>query len=478
MPIERRIFWIVVGLTGATFWISPYPPMTDLPQHAGQIALWRALLAGTSPWQAVFQINYFTPYLVGSGLALLLSFILPVAAALKLVLTLAYYGFVAACVLLRRRMGADRRVDWLAVTGFFGLAYEYGLFPFLVAAPVVMAFIVVALEHARAPQGRPAWVAGSWLCLVGLVLFFTHGLAFLFANLAGVAFLLRERRPFARLLAGVVPYGLFAVLCLAYVLTQVHGAAWASNAQTGPQWPGLFSGMKHFLSFPIGAPRLDWLLAPLVPLFLFLPLLLGCRFNRQDKSAFVPILVLLLWLAVVPDSFNEDWFVTERFALFLLPFYGLLFAPSKQGARLQTLARFGLPILCCGFLAIHVARLVSFARESQSFDEVLAAVPSGQRAEARVLDIASPAAQNPMAYTSFPLWYQAEKGGLVDFNFAYFPTQVVTYRAGKSPAGSQRYIFVRKDDPLPAGLFADKACKPVLLKSAGPWSVFENVTCP
>jgi hypothetical protein len=112
--IERVAFWLTVLLAGATFWIAPRPPMADLPQHAGQIALWRDLLQGTSNWQSLVQVNYFTPYLMGSGLALLLSFVMPVAAALKLLLALSYYAFVAACVLAAARDG-ERKATGLAL---------------------------------------------------------------------------------------------------------------------------------------------------------------------------------------------------------------------------------------------------------------------------------------------------------------------------------------------------------------------------
>ena len=40
-----------------------------------------------------------------------------------------------------------------------------------------------------------------------------------------------------------------------------------------------------------------------------------------------------------------------------------------------------------------------------------------------------------------------------------------------------RYFFVRSTQPLPPGLFPTGRCAPVLIKSAGDWSVFENVNC-
>jgi hypothetical protein len=85
-PVDfaRVGFMASVVLAGATFWISPRLPMTDLAQHAAQVTLWRDLLLDTSKWQSFLYINYFTPYLVGYGLALPLSLVMPVSAVLKL----------------------------------------------------------------------------------------------------------------------------------------------------------------------------------------------------------------------------------------------------------------------------------------------------------------------------------------------------------------------------------------------------------
>src|SRR5262245_17337319 len=168
--------------------------MSDLAQHAGQVAVWRDLLSGTSKWQALLYVNYFTPYLLGYGLALALSFLMPVAAALKLALMLAYYLFVAACVMLRRRLDGDARLDWLFIPGFFGYAFVWGFYPFLIAVPIAVLFMVAAHRYAE----RPALASGALVLLAGLALFYAHGMAFLFANAVGVVFVLLGHRTIAR----------------------------------------------------------------------------------------------------------------------------------------------------------------------------------------------------------------------------------------------------------------------------------------
>lgn len=476
---ERVVFWITVLLAGAVVWVAPRLPLSDLPQHAGQIQLWHDLILGTSRWQSLVEVNLFTPYLVGGGLALLLSFVMPVSAALKLLLALSYYAFVLACVALRRELGGDRRLDWLFVTSFFGLAWLYGFFTFLIALPAAVLFMLLALRHAR---GLTA-TAAALLVAAGIVLFYSHGLAFVFAGAVGAAFLLLKRRTVRAALVAVVPYVVLGLLTIAYLLWRYVHPGIAIAPPAAPDWPGPLHGLAYLLFFPMGSHRMDPTLAPLVALFLFGPVLMGARIDRRNKAAVVPLVVLLLWLLAMPETFGDTYFAVSRFAVFFLPFYALLFAapPSPSNGPRAIVAGYAMAALCWGFIAIQTHRLVEFERESADFEEVLAAAEPGYRASQSIGDMVSPAAVTPMAYASFPLWYQVEKGGLVDFNFALYTTQVVRFRDPQAesapPFDSYRYFFIRSAGAgkvsVPPG-----ACAPVLRRQAGEWWLFEKTVCP
>ena len=472
--------------------------MLDLPQHAAQVAIWRDLLQGTSEWQPLLHIDYFTPYLLGDGLALLLSSIMPVSAALKVVLTVAYYGFVGACVLLRQRVEGDKRLDWLFIPGFFGLAYALGFYEFLVAAPVGLLFILLACRYAD----RPAPGLAIVLCLADLALFFAHGLVFLFANAIGVGFLLLRQRQAAVALAALLPYAALGVWCLAYSLIHLGGEIDTPRGWLEIGWGWDFSRISSLVQ-PLAVFEADGLFTVISLLMFGAPFVLDARLNRHQTVAFVPISVtLLVWLAVPSLTMNAS-FIYQRFSLFILPFYALVFCQagpmaggSSQKPRYGVVKRLWLPLLCWAFLAMHAQRLLTFAQESVAFDEVLMATEPGHRALGLILDPASAATGHLYAYLHFPLWYQAEKSGFVDFNFAGLPPQIVRFRIGRAPvvtdrialdarefdwashqAGIYRYFFVRHTAPLPAGYFPSGLCTPVLLRAAGPWSVFENLNC-
>lgn len=495
--IERLAFVSTVVLAGLTLWLAPRLPMTDLPQHAAQVAIWYDLLLGQSKWEPILHINYFTPYLLGYGSALLLSFVLPVSTALKLVLALAYYGFVAACVALSRQIGADRRLDWLFIPSFFGFAYAWGFYTFLVAAPIGVLFILLAHRYAD----RPTVSSGVALALAGIVLFFAHGLVFLLGCLIGGMFLLLKCR-LARLLPAALPYVALGLWCLIYAVVRLRLETNPADTPLGVFWGWGLSRLGlviYAVGRPEGPSDADWSLTPLLLLMLAAPLVLGSRPKRRDLTAFVPFIATLVFAAILPDVMMNSSLAYQRFALFALPFYALMFqAPDPPASR--ALRPLWLPVICWAFLAVHAGRLVAFAWESASFDEVLAATRPQQRALGLVFDQASAASGSPDVYVHFPLWYQVEKAGLVDFNFAGYLPQVVRYRPDREPAlfkagswwlfrpadkfdwardqmATYRYFFVRLAGRLPSGYFPAGRCAPVLLKSAGNWSVFENANC-
>ncbi|UEP48216.1 hypothetical protein LMA00_00125 [Burkholderia ambifaria] len=497
----RALFVATVAAAGLLFWLAPHPPMVDLPQHAAQVATLHDMLRGQSPWAPLLRINLFTPYLLGYGAAAALSFVMPVTAAFKVMLTLSLYGFVAAYVALRRRLGTDPRLDWLCVPGFFGFAYEFGLYSYLVATPVAMVFLALALDYAEQPTFR----RGAVLALVNLALFFSHGLIFVFANAIGGLFLLvRRPRTFSRALLAAWPYAVLALVTVLYAL--VH-----RDVDLAPMYPftviWTINPLARILSamfYPWGITSDNGLLLAFL-LIVAAPFLMASKANRH-VTAYVPALVVtIVWFGVPLFAINT-FFLFPRFAMFLLPFYALMFRAPVQAESgragtpwLVLMTQLILAGICAGFVAQQGVRVVRFADESADFDVVANAIEPAQRGLGIIVDRASVAADNPFVYENFPVWYQAEHGGFVDFNAARFPPQIVRFRLDQLPGVGPsdvsplplyrhfnwqrhqgrlyRYFFVRAETPLPDAFFANPDCRVVRVKTAGEWSVYEKQAC-
>jgi hypothetical protein len=505
--VERALFVCTVILAGALFWIAAKPGMGDLPQHVAQVTLLRDLLDGTSPWQHLVYINYVTPYLTGYLLALVLSYVMPVLTGMKLLLMVSYYAFVVACVLLRKRFAADARLDWLFVPGFFGVAFQFGFYTFLVATPLALFFILLARRFAE----TPTLACGFGLFIAGVGIFFSHGLVFLFACAIGAAFVLIRVRGIARLAMTLTPYALLGAVALAYMLYARHHAliTWSGQASTPVavvwdwQNPWGWHRLYNFLLYVFASQMKDWYFLPGGVFMLAAPWLMQARLKWREPVRLVPMIaVLVLWFLVPSDVLDVNY-LYQRFALYLLPAYALMFAypegrarPDGAGSLIPILTQAVLVLICWSFLGVLAVREHRFAVENESFETLLSVTEPGQRALNLVYATESPIIHNQYTYHSYPLWYQAEQKGFVDFNFAFALPQIVRFRPDQVPAMRPglvksaetfdwhavqghvyRYFFVRHVAPLPAHLFDNDECQVVLLKEAGEWSLFERRTC-
>ena len=361
-------------------------------------------------------------------------------------------------------------------------------------------FILLADRYAE----RKTVADGSRLCAMGLILFFAHGLVFLFACWIGVALLLARRERRARAWKGILAYIPLGVLSVVYAAIS-HGREAAlpngPDAVIWREWELRLNFISHiFCSTPYDLNVAIFVLIAGV-FMLWAPRLLKSSFNRTRYQAIIPMAVLaLVWIAA-PFYALKTTFIYTRFALFILPFYALMFC---RPARRKTISaneilearvvQWVLAAICWVLLAGQTERLVAFARESRDFDVVRLAVEPRHRALALILDNDSPAARSHVAYHHYPVWYQAENGGLVDFNFAWFTPQIVRFRSDQLPAirpfwrpedfswtehkgWLYRYFFIRHTQPIPETFFKNTQCEVALLKSAGSWSVYESKRC-
>jgi len=498
--LGRFGFYMVVLYGGLMLWVAPHLPMIDLPQHAAQVSLFRDILESQSKWTELFYINYFTPYLVGYGLVFLLSYLMPIAATFKVLLTLGFYGFVYGCVLLRKQFGSDNRLDWLFIPGYFGFAFVYGFFTFLLAASLGLLFIALAYRYALKPNVG----LGISLVLASFGLFFTHGLIFIFANTIGVVFIALRHRKFNTLIRIIFPYIISAILFCCYALIRIKFEVDnTEDPASHIEWRySIYRLGFPFMSFTREI-LLDKKMIPIGIGFFIAPILLKSKLNKKFFYAFVPLSVLILVWLFVPHIILTTSFLYQRFAIFMLPFYGFIFCKPQSlstGAIkddiYKSFSYIFLPILCCMFLGIQTERLIKFSDESAAFNELLAVTEPNQRAASLIFEKASPAAVNMYGYMHYPLWYQAEKHGLVDSNFALLLPQVVRFKSKFMTAARMdfdwypdkfnwvkhqgylyRYFFVRNSKPLPVSFFDNQQCKVNLVKSAGSWQLYESTDC-
>lgn len=428
--------WLAVALGAGSMFLAPRPPMVDFGHHVGQVALWRDLLSGSSPFADFLRINLLTPYLIGYGLALPLSFVVAPAIALKLVLAAAFPAFVWSAQAIRRDLRLDPALDWLFLFGFFGHAWLWGFYTFLVAAPVTL----VTLRQALRFDAGPTRAAGLKLFALAAVLLFCHGLQFVFVLLAmaliwlGRALSALRARVLAaslrELAVRAAPGFALAIFLVAFLLARRF-------AEPGDPTHGWSYGLPVLLR-PTAAILYVWgvdlgrgaIFLALTVAAMAIPLTAGLR--PRPGAPLAAFCAICLWLLAAPDTALDTGFLFQRFAAFLAPLWALTLAPA--GVRMMSPRR-ELALAACAVaaLGLHLWRVESFRREEAPFADILPAVEPGQRILNLPYDKASEATGLPYTYLHWGAWLQT-RGAFVDFNIAFFHPQVVRFKAGRMPA--------------------------------------------
>lgn len=496
----RLIFWVVTLLSGGIFWLSAHPPMIDIPQHAAQVALLLDFVNHDTQRLSPFYINYFTPYLLGYGLWCALGLVLPLATALKLLLTVSFWCFVLAGVSLRRQCKADARLDWMMLPTFFGFAFEWGFLTFLISAPLGILFIGQAMRYANELN----LTRGFTLFVAGLILFYCHGLIFIMCLAAGGLLSLAKTRAPKELISLLLPYLALTPLPITYfIVAQANPTTNQFDYATNLHWSWQLDRILQFIVFPWGAEH-SLSIKIIGTLALFTPLLLGCRINK-NKQSFIPLsLVALIWLSV-PHFAMKTAFLYERFALFILPFYALIFTNSIKNNnqpifRTSTLTKkispWILATIVISFMAMNALKFIAFNKESRDFKQLITKAPEGKRALALILDRESEAARSSHMYVHYASWYQAENRGVVDFSFAWFAPQPVRYRLDSLPKIKPGFewdaknfswkkhngqlfdlFLVRSNKPPSMAIFKNPDCVIEHIATSGSWHAYRKKSC-
>ncbi len=137
-------------------WIVPHPPLVDLPQHAAQVAILRDFTKEGLHYADVFRINWLTPYLFGYLLTWLFALVIPIATALKLVLSLSLVGTGLVGDAMNRALGGRASWSYCLLPGLFSSSFYWGYFNFIVCIPLTLALIWAAVSYAATPTRRHA----------------------------------------------------------------------------------------------------------------------------------------------------------------------------------------------------------------------------------------------------------------------------------------------------------------------------------
>jgi hypothetical protein len=483
---NTRLFAAVLVLSLAPLWMGRYLPMIDLPQHAAQIGALREIWSGNEAMGALFRVNWFTPYLLGYLLLYALALAMPITVATQVVVS----GAVVAIPLLTGRLlraaGADERWKWLAIPCSFGFAFYWGFLSFIVAAPLALLFLIRTIGFVKQPSLRN----GVSIALFAIVLFFCHVIVLGFASLVALGYVVGvHQRDLKALVLHALPYTAPLPLIGVWLAVTYDNEA---RVQSDPVIFGpLPYRLLNLLTQPAGREDLSGSAAMIVLIVtaavLLLPWLSGARFSRRPER-WLPFSLGLLVFLGAPHYVLSTAYFYQRLGLFLVPLW-LMAWDTPQ--RRRPIGRFAIPLVVL-WVVTNIGRFAAFARETETFTALMNEMEPGRRVAAMVYDPGTPLFGLPV-YLNFVPWYQAERHGIVDFNFADFYSSMARYRADAGPrlgenlawypeafrwdvdgGASYDYFVVKSNADVSAVIFKDKLPSVELAARSGWWWLYRN----
>lgn len=483
-PYNNVLFAIVAVAAVVPLWMSEFPPLVDLPQHAAQIAALHELLSGNSFYTHDLTINWFTPYLGGYLLLYLASTVLPLMVATKLLVSLAVIALPFVSGLLLRAMGGDERLKWLAIPAGYSFALYWGFFVYLVAVPVGLALACLTVSYEQSPTIKRS----IGIAALSIALFFCHAMALGFGALISLTYLLAKnfRNPL-RLIRLSLPYAaplpIIAIWMSHVIDTDV-------SVREAPFKPGTLQEklVVLFTQFSgLDGASFGTSLA-LFALTCLLPVLSGYRLSNKPER-WLPMLVGLLVYLAFPSNAQNTAYLFHRLAVFLVPLWLIMWDPPQ---RFRPVVFFAFLGMIGVWLAVNSSRFIGFARESASFSRVLDKAEPGKRMAGLMVCNSSPGFAYPV-YLHFASWYQSEYRGIADRSFATAHPSLVRYRDVDAPRVAKRiswrplafrwnrdggpsydYFLVCAPEDLSARIFKDHANSVELVAQDLSWWLYRK----
>ncbi len=434
-PRLTFVFWLTAALFALAFWVIPFPPLIDYPQHVAIGALLRRMLEPNAPERAIYDVNLVTYnggfHLLVAGLSLLVR---PEVAG-KILLSVYPLALAYAALALMSVSGRPRWYAFLVLPITCSFALGWGFVNYVLSVPFAVLTFTWWLRGQRGERRMLPRVMIASFCLA-----YTHVLATLcLCVLLGIAALRTWRlstEPWVgrtlRLLR--VPLWVWPAIVWSFIVFLRNRSSPHAN------WEGWDDGLDdplwfkllHLTAYAVGnfSDRSDQVILVVA---VCLMIALWRWESRQGTSEPLMRLLAISWFAlycVIPKVFIATWFIFERFPTFILLFAAAA-TPVVAGRAAVGLRRIaaGIALLAGVNTVWQFSRIPDEADASAILDDI----PANQRVVAVTWwNTGEPVVLREM-WVHLLAYYQARRPGLIGYSFAKFESMPVHYRLDERP---------------------------------------------
>ncbi|HEY2517303.1 MAG TPA: hypothetical protein VGI39_40800, partial [Polyangiaceae bacterium] len=440
-PSLSTLFFVALAvLATAPAWIVRYPPLEDMPCHVAAMRVIHSLHDPAFGLEPHFQLTFGnTQYVFYYVLGSFLTYFIGITAA-NVALVCIYLGGTPLAVRdLCRAIGKDERLAIFVVPMLVNVMFEFGLLPFMFAVPIMFWALAAAvrwfdeLGGARRPEvlRRHGIVVG----VVTFILFYSHIFPFaLFGIGYAMFFPWRRPRDWVRAALPVIPTLLVVVWWFFFTAPgKIAQGAIDSKDAIAPLDQAIHNVNQWTLDIFKDTTDEAWTLGLLFSIVLAWGLAQGDRDSTRWEARALVVLPLFCFVLyfTTGESRGPVWLFAQRFPiLFLMTMVPLLRFP--RGAR-GVLATGVALFVAVGSIVNVCKHYVRFQLEEVGdIDGAIDQIPAGQKVAALIFDKHSNIV-NWAPFLHFGSFYQASKGGVLEFTYAGYKHWPFTFKSGKFP---------------------------------------------
>jgi len=289
----RRHYLIGAIVALAAVWLHRYPAGVDLPQHANILRTVVDFGDNRSGYRFFYRLDFFTPYALAYLIGIPFAAVFGPLFAMKVLLTLSALGTPLALIRWLRAAGGEPAVGLLGFLLAFGYPYQWGFLSMVVATPLSFLYMA-AFDELRT---EATWKRVAVASILGIVLFFCHGIVFAVTMLASGVVFLMQRGIKKMVIQGIHYLPILAVLVPWYLLHRKESNAPTDEPATAERIIRLFSALS--------SAQLDYR-ATMAGIAIAAILFAAGRPTLSMRPARVaPLAIALLGLFVLPDNLYD-----------------------------------------------------------------------------------------------------------------------------------------------------------------------------
>jgi hypothetical protein len=418
-----------------------YPPITDLPFHAASTSIFRHYFERDWHFREQFtfhllQVPYWTQYMLGALLAL----VMPIVAATKVTAALLLGLVPAGLAVMFRGMRKSPLLGVLGLPLVWNTLTHWGFISYMAAIGLFAATVGLTLMLLDKPSRSRQLALGAVL----LAVYATHIFRFPFAIAAVLGttlVMLPATRRFKPVLLPLLP----SLIALGVYLLVREKDPTVRPLSFKVQFERLSMADHYLMGGFIGTEELRLAhrayavcaAVALVCLAGFFAERRWRRWGRRDGwfaagaqlSVLCCALVFLAMYLVLPMEIGTWWYVYPREVVIaaLLGVGVVPDLPRPSWAKLPLLAAVGYAAGAQGF---YVAKnYAAFDLATEDFHRIIQQLPKAPRLGYMVFDH-SGSNRSTTPFIHLPAWVQATRGGWLSFHFVGWGANPIQYRTG------------------------------------------------